>query len=154
MTTHANGPHVIAKDAMNMHADTIMTMPELVFSVGGFAVPTEANMRSQQACQIAPMVIGMRRPTLSTMYSPGNVIATFTAPRISWTKIGSSIPAESNIVAPYYRAVSRLQKVLRGCTNIEEVVDASPLLQEVYSHTEQRAIRQSWDAGWFSGKAF
>jgi hypothetical protein len=29
MTTQANGPQVIAKDAMNMQAATIITMPEL-----------------------------------------------------------------------------------------------------------------------------
>lgn len=29
MTTHAIGPHVMAKDAMNMQAETIITMPEL-----------------------------------------------------------------------------------------------------------------------------
>ena len=67
MTTHAKGPQVMAKEAMNMQAATIMTMPELVYSVGGRAVPTAAKMSSQVACQRAPAIMGVRRPTRSMM---------------------------------------------------------------------------------------
>merc|ERR1712137_171445 len=61
MTTHANGPQVIAKEAMNMQADTIMTTPELPYCVGGRATPTDANIRSQADCQRAPTISGTRR---------------------------------------------------------------------------------------------
>jgi len=54
MTTQAKGPQVIAKDAMNMQAATIMTMPELSYSVGGLAMATEAKISSHADCQRAP----------------------------------------------------------------------------------------------------
>merc|ERR1711939_1164899 len=67
MTAQANGPQVMAKEAMNIQAATIMTIPELSFSVGGLAVATLAKMRSQVACQAAPMMSGIRRPNFSIM---------------------------------------------------------------------------------------
>ena len=101
MTTHAKGPQVMAKEAMNMQAATIMTMPELGYSVGGRAMATEAKISNHADCQNAPTIKGRRRPTLSIKYRPGKVVATLTAPRISCTRSGSSIPAEVKIVAPY-----------------------------------------------------
>lgn len=67
ITAQANGPQVIAKEAMNMQAATIMTMPELSYSIGGRAVATLAKISSQVACQIAPTIKGIRRPNFSIM---------------------------------------------------------------------------------------
>jgi len=91
----------MAKEAMNMQAATIMTMPELSYSVGGRAMATDAKISSHADCQKAPTINGTRRPTLSIKYKPGKVVATLTAPRISWTRSGSSMPADVKIVAPY-----------------------------------------------------
>ena len=54
LTTHAPGPQVEAKLAMNMQAATIMTIPEDSYSVGGRATPIDAKIKSQMACQSAP----------------------------------------------------------------------------------------------------
>jgi len=54
MTTQAKGPQVMAKEAMNMQAATIITIPELSYSVGGRAIATEAKMSSHADCQRAP----------------------------------------------------------------------------------------------------
>jgi hypothetical protein len=54
MTTQAKGPQVMAKEAMNMQAATIMTIPELSYSVGGRAMATEAKISSHADCQRAP----------------------------------------------------------------------------------------------------
>lgn len=54
MTTHAKGPQVIAKEAMNMQAATIITMPELSYSVGGRAMATAAKISNHADCQKAP----------------------------------------------------------------------------------------------------
>ena len=101
ITTQANGPQVMAKEAMNMQAATIITIPELSYSVGGRAMATAANINSHIDCQSAPANSGMRRPSLSMRYSPGNVVTTLTAPRMSWIRSVSSIPADWKIVAPY-----------------------------------------------------
>lgn len=101
MTTQANGPQVMANDAMKKHAETIIRVPATGFSVGGRAMPTEAKMSSQVACQQAPTIKGMRRPKRSTIQRPGKVVMTLTAPRISWMRMGSSMPADWKIVAPY-----------------------------------------------------
>jgi hypothetical protein len=101
MTTQANGPQVMAKDAMNMQAATIMTMPELSYSAGGRAIATAAKIRSHIDCHRPPVINGIRRPSLSMRYKPGKVVTTLTAPRMSWTKRGSSIPADVKMVAPY-----------------------------------------------------
>jgi hypothetical protein len=100
MTTQMKGPQVDAKDAMNMQAHTIMTMPEDVYSVGGRTMPMTAKMSNQAACQRPPKTRGMRRPKRSIIQRPGTVMATLTAPRINCVWIGSSIPADSKIVAP------------------------------------------------------
>lgn len=50
MTTQAPGPQVLANEAMNIHAATIITMPELSYSVGGLATPIDAKIKSQTAC--------------------------------------------------------------------------------------------------------
>lgn len=50
MTTQAPGPQVLANEAMNMHAATIITMPLESYSVGGLATPIDAKIRSQTAC--------------------------------------------------------------------------------------------------------
>jgi hypothetical protein len=101
MTTQAKGPQVMAKDAMNMQAATIMTMPELSYSAGGRAIATAAKIRSHIDCHRPPAIKGIRRPSLSMRYKPGKVVTTLTAPRISWTNRGSSIPADVKMVAPY-----------------------------------------------------
>jgi hypothetical protein len=54
MTTQAKGPQVMANEAMNMQAATIMTIPELSYSVGGRAMATEAKISSHADCHIAP----------------------------------------------------------------------------------------------------
>lgn len=100
MTTQAMGPHVLAKEAMNMHAATIMTMPTVSLPSGFFAVPMEAKMHIQAACQSAPMKRGQRRPNFSTTYRPKKVMTTLTAPRMSWVRMGSSTPALVKTVAP------------------------------------------------------
>jgi hypothetical protein len=70
MTTHAMGPHVPAKDAMNMHAATIMTTPAVELFSGSIDTPTAAKMHSQAVCQRAPRKSGHRRPNFSTTYRP------------------------------------------------------------------------------------
>jgi hypothetical protein len=65
MTTQTKGPHVQAKDAMNMHALTIMMIPEDGYSVGGLTIPMIAKMSSHVACHRPPMTSGRRRPSLS-----------------------------------------------------------------------------------------
>jgi hypothetical protein len=101
MTTQAKGPQVIANEAMNMQAATIMTIPELSYSAGGRAIATAAKIRSHIDCHRPPAIKGIRRPSLSMRYKPGKVVTTLTAPRMSWTKRGSSIPADVKMVAPY-----------------------------------------------------
>lgn len=66
MTTQAIGPQVPAKDAINMHAETIMTMPTVWLVLGSIAVPTEAKISSHADCHRAPMNRGQRRPNFST----------------------------------------------------------------------------------------
>jgi hypothetical protein len=54
MTTQAKGPQVIAKEAMNMQAATIITIPEFSYSAGGRAIATEAKISSHIDCQRPP----------------------------------------------------------------------------------------------------
>jgi hypothetical protein len=70
MTTQAMGPQVPAKDAMNMQAATIMTMPAVELLSTSMAVPMEAKTTSQADCHKAPMTRGQRRPKRSTTQRP------------------------------------------------------------------------------------
>jgi hypothetical protein len=64
-TTQPRGPQLTAKEAINMQADTIITIPLELLSSGSMAVPTDANMRSQAVCHKPPIMRGQRRPNFS-----------------------------------------------------------------------------------------
>ena len=96
--------HVDANAAMNKQANTIMTIPIAVLLVpsglSNAKAPSEAKIRKHMNIQAAPAMRHLRLPNRSTMYNPGNVVTTFTAPSIICVKKLFDSPTLAKIVVP------------------------------------------------------
>ena len=82
---HTPGPHVLAKPRMKKHAEQIIRIEVdlcLISSPLLSATPVVAKTMSQIVIQAAPVIKHVRRPNLSSAYSPGNVVTKLTAPKI------------------------------------------------------------------------
>ena len=63
-------------------------------------MPREANTIKHINIHAAPIIKHFGRTNFYTKYKPGNVVTTFTAPRMIWVRKGFERPTEVKTVVP------------------------------------------------------